>query len=590
MNDENNYLLTSIRPGMSCKELESSLSGIGDVEFIKVLRDVYKHKFVHFGLAIVKFKDQYSYSTALGSDKTTTGFHFMELKKYLLSDTIGLIFGLPKLESVECYSKVFIQNGAQAVIPLDAALGSDPYVLLVSFVDKRKMKSFQRIIEGLIVSGNRIMFVQLKITPYISFSARFQYLSLTLADRNNFDFTLIHYGDAYQCWSGAAIGLSQLIAKAYENDPSITSFEVPHIPGPFSILYSHFLGESVTITPSNAAFLLIMSQSLEIKSLHGSIESFLGSLHDPLSLVALLSGFHSLNYNPPRFISEVAASFIDVKDAPVFRALPQELLSLIVSCPSLIIESEDMFFDWVMGFNSLCLPKFLALVSFIKFERLSNDRITQFLSLPSSIVDLNDFRVPFLRIKNQIEYNPQIDDQGSRAFKYLFEGISIQFNEENYLRGIIHYFRENPIFNINGMIPIKVTASTTNHSDPSVLISGKTNEWFGTGDYSLSWIRVQFLSCTVSINGYSLVTHNSEGNGHIVSWRISGSNNGSNWDVIHNVNTCATLSKIGAHGSFKLDSPSKSYSFFEICQTKPNSMNYNNLRLSQIEFFGQILP
>jgi hypothetical protein len=105
-----------------------------------------------------------------------------------------------------------------------------------------------------------------------------------------------------------------------------------------------------------------------------------------------------------------------------------------------------------------------------------------------------------------------------------------------------------------------------------------------TEDRPNSWICVDFKARRLAMTGYSLRTHWENGNGHIREWVVMASGDGSNWVKVDS-RADDRLSEFGAQRVFMLSAQTAFYQYFKIEQTAKNTMGFDNLRLSEIEFF-----
>lgn len=155
-------------------------------------------------------------------------------------------------------------------------------------------------------------------------------------------------------------------------------------------------------------------------------------------------------------------------------------------------------------------------------------------------------------------------------FEGIFHFLAVQSGGNPHVRGVV-----------------TLEASSTQVSSVHRILDYDTTGYFSTRDIPGQWIRFRFNFHRVSLSGYTYKTHSVVGNGHSKSWKLEASQDGITWRVIHEVNGTTALVSCGAvyRASFP---PTAFYSYFKITQTAPNSINYNNFRVANIEFFGRI--
>jgi hypothetical protein len=73
-----------------------------------------------------------------------------------------------------------------------------------------------------------------------------------------------------------------------------------------------------------------------------------------------------------------------------------------------------------------------------------------------------------------------------------------------------------------------------------------------------------------------------------MSWSLFGGNSRGSMTTLAVVTGSTALRENGADKYFELPGPTDFFRFFMIKQTGSNTMGYNNLRLSEVEFFGRL--
>lgn len=583
-------------PGMSDAELAQALGCIRGIESINVFRQIVKTEIAHLSFAVVKLKTPKDLDNFIKSDSKLNKMTAMKLDGFYLSKSIGLITGLKQTENVETYVKTFMENGAQSIRFFDPVYATNPFCCVVSFNDDSQYKTFKSRIDGLVIGGSKINISHLRHQMSAVCSPKMEGIKNVLSLSKRWDFTIYHYEKSYKCWSGAAYALSEVMREAISKKKQ--SFEAPNILGPFQLIINFLHGESIDVNASNAPFLLLMGEELKINLIVESVKSFMENATDPFTLVSLISAYNEIGDIPVSLIHSAASLFETIKDMDIFNFLPVSVLEMIISSPAFLPDNEESLFHWVLSFLPFCTKKFKVLIRSVRISSLSKKCILEFLDLPPSLIDLNEYRLSMSKISSRAKFPQQqallsktesecpFDEGG---FRSLFVQNAYEFDGINLFRGVFYYFftRSKRMYDKK---PVEITASGMKNSKPDDIINYNqpSNYYFETPNINMSWIRVVFNYDKVSITGYSIKTHNVEGNGHLVNWRLSGSNNGNDWEVIDNVSNSRALASNGAESYFKLKEPSKCFSMFELRQMRTNSSGFYIFRISRFELFGAI--
>jgi len=103
-----------------------------------------------------------------------------------------------------------------------------------------------------------------------------------------------------------------------------------------------------------------------------------------------------------------------------------------------------------------------------------------------------------------------------------------------------------------------------------------------------SWIVIQFKFGEVKPNYYTIRHYSLDGY-TLRNWRIEGSNDGNQWQILKNhVNDSSLAATASSTASWAIDNQQNFFSYFRILQHGPTvSGNYNNLMMSGLEIYGQ---
>jgi hypothetical protein len=162
-------------------------------------------------------------------------------------------------------------------------------------------------------------------------------------------------------------------------------------------------------------------------------------------------------------------------------------------------------------------------------------------------------------------------------------------NNDSYFDGVFAALKRRFGDDLLSQEVIKITASSSLNMTVAVLLDPEPTKYFGTHDKANSWIMIDFHTMSLSLTGYAFRTHSDNGNGHIRGWVIEGRdkrNEQCEWKIVEQRVDVNSFESIGRTAYFKLAENSPYYRMFRIRQTQTNTLGWNTLRLSQIEFFG----
>lgn len=400
------------------------------------------------------------------------------------------------------------------------------------------------------------------------------------------------------------------------NEEDMTEYIVPEIPGPFELIVDYINGKTIQLTDTNAPFILLMSEKLGMNELYRESKRFVYECSDLESNAIMLGQLYELNGNINPLLSIIANKFEEICDSLTVRRYPMELIEMLISSPFFSMQDEDKLFEYIQEFKKTDSKKYQYLLKQVRIERLSSVELLKIVSDPT--VDLNTIReglmlqmkVPRKQVKispltisslqqpkapdGAVRYpNPPKNMKSifgdSMSFGDIFRSECYKKEGDQLFNGIFSALKNS----VNGQNPalagiVNISASSEAHEHVYILLEYNTNIWFGTQDIENSYIRIDFKTRKVSLIGYSLKTHSHDGNGHITGWTLSGSNDNENWTVIDSMPMTDQFDSLGAERYYQLNNETPYYQYFELKQSRQNTMGYHNLRLSSIEFFGSI--
>lgn len=583
------YVMVVIdNPGITVEDLRPHLEKIATIEKIDVLRQIYNSKFINICVALVKFDSADTASLVLHSDINIPNCTIFEIDSIFLSKILAILYDLPKISDYEVFAKTLSNFGAQSMRLLSPTSPMESFGVMLAFTDRNKYKAFKHSIHGLVISGRNAQLIPLR--PINNVSPVFKNMSNVLKSENNFDFTIRHFDKVYRCWKGSAYALSSVIAKAIDHNKSLKEFDAPNVVGPFKYIEYYLQGQEIDITVRNCPFLLKMSEQLQMESLFKNCLIFLEKSYDPISCCNLLLGFDDVGYNINKYSNIVAEAFETIKNESKFKSLPAKVLNSVISSESFNPVSEQSFFKWVMSFAESSPEKFKLLIKQVKIDVLDKNSILEFLNLSHNLIDLNDFRLPLLRLAPKINFSSNSDkkevnsiDNSLQSFHRLFAFTVYNYDGVNKLNGILNYFITKCPIAPNGLPSVVVSASSEHHGKPEYVLSN-TNDYFATQDMDNSWIRFTINFGYVIINGYSVQAYTKQGN--MGSIRLSGSVDGVNWDILNEQKP--NYNRTSPIDYYQVTDKQKAYRIIELKQISKNSMGYNTLSIEKFEIFGSI--
>lgn len=548
-----------------------------------------------FGLSIffVKFASKEEQEEVLRRDFSETGITVSEIDSLSFTADVAVIWGFPKCQLSSYFANLIKSLGPAHIQVLEKTNGTKDIAILASFQDRQTCDDFLRTLDGATIWGQTLTASRLIYEDAIRYQATYPRITDVLSD--DFDFSLIYYGRSYQCWSGAAIALSGKIYEKCLEDHDISEFHCPAIPGPFALLCDYFRGGEVQINEKNCGFFIAIAKAMEIPELYEKAHAFAYQCGDINSMLTILEQLfiYDLPFDDQL---DFVASKLDPELLNTFevRKYPIELLEMLFASPYFSIEVEDSFLEFVLSLRHLMPEKFKKLLPHVRIQKLTNTALAKLIG--DWEVDLNCLRIGLLQRGNSITFSqPQNRNDVPRNLRSLL-GLTVsvgdlirtrtfRMQDGQLFHGILHHLCTMCGDNAARAGLVEISASSRAHGEPSMLIDENNMDYFGTIDRAGSWIMVDFQNARISLTGYSLRTHRHEGNGHITGWTIECKNDG-DWVLVDQRENVTELSRLGNAEFFSVPNPSPRVRFVKLTQTLRNTMGYNNLRLSAIEFFG----
>lgn len=584
--------------GLTCTEIQNKLSEFKGIEAIHVYRQVDGKKFIHLSVALVKFKKSTQADHFIANGTKIDGLTAMKVDQFYLNPVLSLIFGLKQYQDYTSCVKTFMQNGAAAIRIHDPLFTYDPFCIVVAFQDDQAKKKFNKNISGMIVSGSPIRIVNLTQIFSSIIIPKTQFNTSLLSNPSKLDFTIHHYETKYHCWSGAAYCLSNAIAHQLTTNPGVKEYFAPRICGPFYLFERYFQGKTIDITVANAPFLLTMAEKLGMKTIVSNVNNFINSATNPYSIIRLIKSFDDIGEINPTLIHTIASMFDEVCEFPIFQALPVSILDLIICSPSFCVKDEVSHFHWVVSFLRSNPSKFKTLIKNVKMAELDKSIIQEFLDLPDSVVDLNDYRLSLAKLSSMAKFDNEVTlthDKTSSSldlssFRLNFIPLSIDYKMDKPFAGIF-----NQLWNLQAKDQITYVSATasslndTNHGNVENIFNNSEREMLTTGNKHQSYIRVKLHHHEASIVGYVIQTGDNSC-GHMLMWKILGSQDGENWTIIETKKIFNWFKENFQYRFFALNAAWAKFKYFEVMQTEANGNGTMHMQISKFDVFGTLIP
>lgn len=222
------------------------------------------------------------------------------------------------------------------------------------------------------------------------------------------------------------------------------------------------------------------------------------------------------------------------------------------------------------------------------------------------------------------EFKDQLEKKESENKRVLEDFENLQkdndqlrkgFADENYkLKGVFHYIGD---FDKNGVIyamgssfrttswvnpssksdlstRVTATRSSTKLGSASDLLNycNNTRKESGTKDDNGSWWCVALSEkYSLYLTHYTLRHGLNDGNSFLRNWKLEGSLDGSNWEVLKNHENDTKLCRPLKHftATWSIDREVGAFRYFRIVQTGENSSNKYGINLSGIELYGALI-
>ena len=153
--------------------------------------------------------------------------------------------------------------------------------------------------------------------------------------------------------------------------------------------------------------------------------------------------------------------------------------------------------------------------------------------------------------------------------------------------GIVRHLRHECGGNPHEKGVISITGSKNSRNQCHQLVDYGWNSYWVSTNKPNSFVQFDFKSRRVCLSQYSLMS-DGDGSCHLLTWVLEVSDDGSVWEVVDERNT-RDLNGNYIVKTYDCNKRNERFvRFVRLRQTGKDSSNWDNLLLSQIEFFGQL--
>ena len=160
------------------------------------------------------------------------------------------------------------------------------------------------------------------------------------------------------------------------------------------------------------------------------------------------------------------------------------------------------------------------------------------------------------------------------------------YDSSNPFSGIIAHLNQQAGGNVHQKGVVNITSSSGHRNRCYNLVDYGWNDYWKSQSSPNSWVMFDFKEKKVSLSSYSLKSDGSGKGGHLLQWKLEGSNDGSSWTCLDSRNT------LDLNGQYIVKNYSTnnhdSHRYIRITQTGKNSGNSDKFCLYNIEFFGTL--
>lgn len=427
-----------------------------------------------------------------------------------------------------------------------------------------------------------------------------------------YDFYINFQDITYQCSLTQMALFSRQIWLLSLCDPCLREFNIP-IPDPDqnfnSVIRYIYLGNSIIINQQNINFFIKLAPFLQNDHLDFQISNYtLGLLNDSNAIPAIEFYSDILLFSAQ--IQYIVEHFQKLIKSPNLKKLPLNILDVILSN---IHYDDNQLFNWITDLISN-LPKnlsaqYASLYAHINFSHLSQSSLKVFFdrvstdqingALWASISSSLCSPIKTYQAQNQPLHSGPLNNR-SEIKEPEFDPskqLEIKVNTDDPFNGVFNYIDRNG--GISKNVECKCKGGDPNYLKNLLTEATEKNRNSWWSNYSPecggfkkenNWIQFHFLNYSLSLKSYCLsVISEKFNNWQARNWKIYGSSDGQNWDLIDERINVEKMNRKKVCIIFNLKKPSPFYSYFRYEQIK----NWSNspstqfeISLHHVEFFG----
>lgn len=418
------------------------------------------------------------------------------------------------------------------------------------------------------------------------------------------NFTFIVNGKEFKTSRIIADLLSPRICQIHSFDPTIDTFTIStYYKGNFSYILGLINFDKNVIPDSEIPFISEVINFLDNKSIEihqkANITITNDNVFELIKMHEKYSVFYSDSYQ--KEIEYISSHFFELNgESEEFCNLALSTLERIFENANLQLESEDQLLSLISHLY-LRDKRYSILFEFIEFSNLSQNKISEFLS----IFDFNDITLGIwekisFRLEQNINQPNQPKKVKSRYIQNIIpqnseKSIFLPFQSDKEFNGIINYLSTQSRGNIFQKINIS-SSSTANENESfspinSILYEDETR-YFLSGSHKNSWLCFDFKKHRIIPTNYTIRSFHALPNegAHPKSWVIEGSNDNHDWTILDKQKDCPLLNGMNLVHTFSIENPEeKDFRFIRIRQTMCNWVFSDCLCIDSIEFYGYLL-
>ncbi|OHT07115.1 hypothetical protein TRFO_05349 [Tritrichomonas foetus] len=399
------------------------------------------------------------------------------------------------------------------------------------------------------------------------------------------NFTFIFGSNTVKCGTFSADYISPFVSKMRQADPTIDTFFASKEGKLADIFQSLITNLKLTITEKNIKNVFHLAKYLGNTELLSQINIMVDCKITIENGISILKEQEILNHSKLNdTIKFVASHFCDF-DRDSLLSLGIDMLSLILSSPSLRLVNEDQLYVFV----SKAIEKnqiFSSLLEYVHFEFLNDENCDDYL-MNVSLDNINKVMwqgiVKKFMNPNDIPYS----NNNSRFIKQEF--IEIPPSYTNDFDGIFNYLNKKCNDNCLFRGLVKVTSSTRGKGSIENIVSKDHTNFWTSANKEDNYIAFNFAPLKVSINAYSLLTFDYGPNDfHMKSWILEGSNNNDKWTKIDLVVNDEYLNGPRKFHTYVVSKESIPFTYIRLKLYGPNHFGSYFMAIKGFELFGKI--